>query len=104
MVKAKNHHYAVTGPLSPRQHQIMELLAKGLTHMVIAGRIKVSRTAVATSAQAIVAKMQCKNTAQAMYQYGRAQGLREAAEILETERPGHYVSPRLRERAEGIIP
>lgn len=112
------HRRNTTGPLNERQRQILPMLAKGLSHMVIAGRLGISRTCVSENAAVIFNKMQCKNTAEVCYQYGRAQGLREAAEINDTylipnpiddiERQTNEgtraVSRILRQRADGILP
>lgn len=92
-----------TGTLSDLQRKMLPMLAQGLSHMLIAGRLNVSRTAIAENSAVMQRKAQVRNGAQLMYVYGKAEGLREAADLADAE-DRHGLAGELRERAEGLLP
>lgn len=106
------------GPLNPRQREILALLGEGKTNIAIQMTLGINTTAVDTNVKAIYRKLGLPSTRAAIFQAGRAHGLREAAEINDTylipnpiddtERQTNEgtraVSRILRQRADGILP
>lgn len=62
--------------LSPREHQVLELITKGFTYDEVAGLMQVSRYTVMTFVRRVYAKLEVKSKAEAIYE-ARLQGLLE---------------------------
>jgi DNA-binding NarL/FixJ family response regulator len=65
---------ASLGPLSPREEEILRLLADGLTDREIAERLVISPRTVETHVSNILHKLDVRNRAQAARQYREARG------------------------------
>ena len=61
-------------PLSRREHEVLRLVAEGLTNQQIADQLFTSKRTVETHRQNILAKTGCKNTA-SLISYASTQGL-----------------------------
>lgn len=61
----------VTGPLTDRQIEILNLVAKGWKYAQIARFLCLSKAAVSRNVSGAVAKLGAANIAQAMYLWGR---------------------------------
>lgn len=101
MPKIEGRH--ANGPLTPEQRVILNLVAQGYSHMVIAGRLNRSRVHISESMRRVTAKLQVANSQQAAAIWGRMLGLEEAAALADTE-DRHGLAGALRERAEGLVP
>ena len=66
-------------PLSRREHEVLQLVAEGLTNQQIADQLFTSKRTVETHRQNVLEKTGCKNTA-ALISYASRQGLLTASE------------------------
>jgi len=66
-----------TGPLSEREHQVLELIAKGFSHDEIARLLAVSRHTVTTFVRRIYAKLEVRSKTEATFEARRMGLLRD---------------------------
>lgn len=81
-----------TGPISPRQREILSLLAQGWTHKRIASYLRVHPTAVTIMInRSILPKLGLTRSSEAVALYGKVQGLIQAAQHLKAALVPHPI-------------
>ena len=89
--------------MTPDDNLLLKNLASGRTHADIARELNVKRTTITARVRRLVVAHQCTSTHHLIAIYGRAQGLREAAEVLDRQ-TRKTEAEWFRQRADALLP
>lgn len=89
--------------MNPEDDTLLKNLAAGRTHADIARELGLKRTTVTARVRRLVIENQCTSTHHLIAVYGRAQGLREAADWLDVAEVV-IAAAALRQRADALLP